>query len=97
MVTFAGDNRAITCEEAQLLIVPIWLNDPDVTDRQRAVFESHLLACSTCAKEYSEAQRLLPLIIKHWGPISQGTRKLLEEAAIRFPGRKRPRRVARCP
>jgi len=82
MTAFCQDNQAIKCEEAQLLIVPVWLNDPGFADRQRAAFQSHLRACSPCAEEYSETQWLMPLIIKRWVPISEGTRKLLEKRRL---------------
>ncbi len=79
MESFERDNERITCEEAQLLMMPVWANDPGVSQAEREAFEAHLLVCATCAEEYEETKWLMPLVKKYWGPISEGTRELLEE------------------
>ena len=77
-----SDNQSqrITCEEAQLLMVPMWANGWGVSDGGKATFEAHLAICPGCAQEYEETKRVMSLAKTHWGPISAETRKLLERS-----------------
>lgn len=70
----------ITCEEAQLLMVPIWAKDTGVTEQENNAFEAHITVCLACRSEYEEACRLMPIVKEHWGPISEDTLELIEKA-----------------
>ena len=66
------------CQEARLVMSLHMNDDPSLTHEERGAFEVHLLACLGCRREYEEDDRLVALLKKHWGPISEGTRRLLE-------------------
>ena len=70
----------MTCEEAQLLMVPMWAGTSGITDEEKQFLEAHLIVCQACTKEYEETKRLMSLVKKHWRPISSETRQLLEHA-----------------
>ncbi|MHC4397913.1 MAG: FecR domain-containing protein [Planctomycetota bacterium] len=73
----------ISCEEAQLLMVPIWAGTLGIADEEKQSFESHLTVCQACVKEYEETKRLMSFVKKHWGPVSTETRQLLEHAGYK--------------
>jgi len=75
----------MTCNEVRLLMVPVWVGDSGVTEKERQAFEAHLLICSICAEEYRETRKLMPLLEEYWGSISEGTLKLLEKAGYSSP------------
>jgi len=78
----------VGCEEAQLLMLPIWLNDPGMSDRERREFEAHLSICPACREEYAEARRLTPLVKRHWGPIGEDAQRLLLRAGYETDARR---------
>ena len=70
----------MTCEEAQLLMVPMWAKDTSVTEQEKNAFEAHITICLVCKSEYEETCRLMPIVKEHWGPISEDTLDLIEKA-----------------
>ncbi|MHC4159904.1 MAG: FecR family protein, partial [Planctomycetota bacterium] len=70
----------MTCEEAQLLMVPMWAKMLGITSKEKMAFNVHVIVCPACSKEYKETKELMPLVKKHWGPVSIETRQLLERA-----------------
>ena len=80
-----GQNM-MSCEVAQLLMVPMWAGALGITDEEKQSFKAHLIACQACTEEYEETKRLMSLVKKHWGPISTETRQLLEQAGYEVVG-----------
>ena len=57
----------ITCEQADLLMVPVWKNRKDwVTRRESEAFNAHLHVCSFCAREFKETTRLMDFLQDNW-------------------------------
>jgi len=79
---FLKPQDGMSCHEAQLLMSLHMKDDPSLTREQREAFESHLMVCSACQQEYEEDKQIIALVKKYWGPISEGTRKLLEEGEM---------------
>jgi hypothetical protein len=73
----------MTCEEAQLLMVPMWAKMPGISNDEKIALNTHLIICSECSKEYEETKELMSLVKGHWGPISTETRQLLEKAGYK--------------
>ena len=70
----------MTCEQAHLLMVPMWANDTSITEQEKNAFESHITMCPVCRSEYEETCRLMPIVKEHWGSISEDTLELIEKA-----------------
>ena len=70
----------MTCQEAQLLMVPVWANDTGVTEQESNAFEAHIAVCPACRSEYEETCRFMPVLKEHWGPINEDTLELIEKA-----------------
>ena len=70
----------MTCEEAQLLMVPMWAKDSSVTEQEKNAFEAHITMCPACKSEYEETCQLIPIVKEHWGPISEDTLELIGKA-----------------
>ncbi|MCY2924118.1 MAG: FecR domain-containing protein [Planctomycetota bacterium] len=63
MTRSAGHDEApMTCQQAQLLMVPVWVEDLGLTSRQRSDFESHLAGCPACRAEWEDTRSLMPLV-----------------------------------
>ncbi len=77
----------MTCQEAQLLIVPVWANDTGVTEQESNAFEAHITVCPACRSEYEETGQLMPVVKEHWGPISEDTLELMEKAGQSYKPR----------
>jgi ferric-dicitrate binding protein FerR (iron transport regulator) len=73
------ESSNMTCEEVQLLVVPMWANMSGIADKEKEAFNAHILVCSACAEEYEETKELMSLVKAHWGTISDDTQKLLED------------------
>ncbi len=73
----------MTCEEAQLLMVPMWAKMPGIANEEKMAFNVHLIICPTCTKEYDETKELISLVKKHWGSVSTETQQLLEKAGYK--------------
>ena len=73
----------MSCESAQLLMIPMWAGTLGTTDEEKHSFEAHLIVCQACAEEYEETKRLMSFVKKHWGPISTETQQLLEHAGYK--------------
>ena len=71
----------MTCEEAQLLMVPMWAKMPGIISKEKMAFNAHVIVCPACSKEYKETKELMFLVKKHWGPVRTETRQLLEHAS----------------
>jgi len=71
----------MTCDEAQLLMIPMWAKMPGIANKEKMAFNTHLIICSTCSKEYEETKKLMSLVKAHWGAVSTETRQLLEKAS----------------
>ncbi len=92
MTSFDGNNQ-ISCHEVQLLMSAYMEDDPGLTQEQREAFEAHLMVCSACQQEYEEDKQLIALVKTYWGPISEGTRKLLEKGGYPEQEEAPPRRT----
>lgn len=75
----------MTCEQASLLMTCLVVDDPGVTDEQRAAFARHLMLCAACAAEYEDCQEISRLVREHGGPIDHETQQLLEQAGYPVP------------
>jgi hypothetical protein len=66
----------MTCGQAQLLMVPVWVDDPGLTQQQRDAFEAHVAACPACREDYEETQWLISTLRKH-KPVAENAREIL--------------------
>ena len=71
----------MTCEQAQLLMIPAWVEDPELTQQQRDAFEAHVAACPACCKEYEETQWLISTLRKH-RPVAENAKEILPLSAV---------------
>jgi len=78
----------MTCEEAQLLMVPMWAKDSSVTEQEKNAFEAHITMCPACKSEYEETCQLMPIVKEHWGPISEDTLELIGKAGQSYKPKK---------
>jgi hypothetical protein len=70
--------NTMTCGQAQEALGLYLVRDPSLTAVDRRELETHLAACSECRRERDEQERLVALLRDRWGPISKGTRALLD-------------------
>ncbi len=75
----------MNCEKAQLLMIPKWMDDLSITDKENQAFKAHLLICLACKEEYEKTEQIQSLVKKHWGPLGEKTRNLLEKAGHLAP------------
>jgi len=73
-------SRRVACEEARLLMVPIWAKDTSVTEQEKNTFEAHITMCLACRSEYEETCQIMSIVKEHWGPTSEDTLELIEKA-----------------
>jgi len=73
----------MTCEEAQLLMVPMWAKMPGISSEEKMAFNVHVIVCPACSKEYAETKKLMSSVKQHWGSISTETRQLLEKSGYK--------------
>ena len=67
----------MTCEQADLLMIPIWKNRKDwVTRKESEAFKAHLHVCSSCAKEFKDTARLMDFLQDNWTEIKGNSQNL---------------------
>ena len=91
MNSYQRTTEEMTCEAAQLLMVPVWARELGVSERQEESFSTHLNLCLACAREYEETKTLMDMLKINWGPISQKTARVLaaEDPAAPASGRQK--------
>ena len=83
MAKFEETNR-MTCEEAQLLMVPMWAKMSGIDNNKKMAFNVHVIICPQCSKEYEETKKLMPLVKENWGPVSTETKNCWSRLVLIF-------------
>ncbi len=74
------------CEKARHLMALHVADDPSLTAQERKALETHLEICPHCANEYEETKKIMIIVKKYWGPVSEETLRLFREAGLAMGG-----------
>lgn len=78
------------CRQARELLDLVLIDDPEVSDRQRAAFDAHVEACGACSEQLERSRRLVSLL-REYGRYSPDTVELLESRGEVVPDHLRPK------
>ena len=91
-----NQQTGITCEQADLLMTPMWKDRKDwVTRREDESFNAHLDVCSSCAKEFIETARLLDFLRANWTEIKGNSQNLSISTEADAPEKQEMQRTTR--